>query len=416
MNFLKTSILSGFKTLSSILSGLIVNKLIAITIGSQGFAVIGQFRDILQIGQSIGQLGFQNGIVKNISQHKANQKKIASVLSTAIKSQLIATLGFALLLILFREQIVHYLIGHSKYAEVLILIAIGMIPNVIFNSIIATLNGLKDFKRLVSISILSNIVGVLINIYLIYTLHLKGALIGMALNLIVPFIVLLFFFNKSQIKFSWFKAHFDKKIFKQLSGFFIMFITSTLSMSLTLLAIRKHLIVELGLNYAGFWESLWRLSKIYVTFLASSFSLYILPTFSEISPKYLRKEVFKIWRITIPLTIVASTSIYLLKDFLITLVYSKDFLIIGSLMAFQLIGDAIKINSNVLGNILVAKAHVKSFVLVQIFWALTFYICMRIFTVKFGFEGVAIAYLISYLLHFVFMNLYFRKLLWTKLS
>jgi PST family polysaccharide transporter len=106
--------------------------------------------------------------------------------------------------------------------------------------------------------------------------------------------------------------------------------------------------------------------------------------------------------------------VILFRDFFITLVYTEEFLVISSLLFFQILGDIIKINSWVLGNLILAKVHVKTFIGVQIGWSLTFFILSISLIPKLGFVGIAVAYLISYILHFLFMNLYFRKLLWKR--
>ena len=62
MNFFRTSILSGIQTVISMGLGLLTNKFIAIFIGTEGFAVIGQLKDFLKITLSLGQLGFDKGI------------------------------------------------------------------------------------------------------------------------------------------------------------------------------------------------------------------------------------------------------------------------------------------------------------------------------------------------------------------
>ena len=193
-----------------------------------------------------------------------------------------------------------------------------------------------------------------------------------------------------------------------------MMIVGTITLSVTLIAIRKYINSQLGIDYTGYWESLWRLSGIFVTVLTSAFGFYLLPTFSKLYTKHLRKEIFNIWKITIPISITAGAIVILFRDFFITLVYTEEFLVISSLLFFQILGDIIKINSWVLGNLILAKVHVKTFIGVQIGWSLTFFILSISLIPKLGFVGIAVAYLISYILHFLFMNLYFRKLLWKR--
>ena len=105
-------------------------------------------------------------------------------------------------------------------------------------------------------------------------------------------------------------------------------------------------------------------------------------------------------------------AVYFLKDFIITILLSKDFILINSIIFFHLIGDIIKINCWVLGNILISKAKTKVFILFQIEWSFIFVI-LSIFLINYyGFVGVSIAYFITYIIHFILLNLYFKNLIW----
>ena len=155
--------------------------------------------------------------------------------------------------------------------------------------------------------------------------------------------------------------------------------------------VRYYLSTEFDKNHAGSWEGMWRISAIYLLFLTTTFKFYLLPTFSTLSGRKLKKEVFRIWLYIFPIIIIISVTVYLLKDFAITFLFSKEFFLINSLLLFHLLGDIIKINCWVLGNILISKAQTKIFVLFQIEWALVFIIFTFIFVRMYGFVGVSAA-------------------------
>jgi len=414
MNFLKTSILSGINTLITLILGLITNKFIANFIGSEGFAVIGQIKDFMKITLSLGQLGFDKGIVKYISTHKNSSKKLSKYISTIFISQLVISIIIALITILFSKQLYYYLTGISHLSKYFILIGVSILPMVFYTSAMSILNGLHEIKKYTFISIAANIVTSGIALILIYNYKLKGVLINLALIQFINFFVLLLFVIKKPFQVSWFKQKFQKNEFKQLSKFSLMSICGTLVLSTTLIAIRKYLNSYLGIEYTGYWEALWRLSAIFITVLTSAFGFYLLPTFSKLYVKHLRKEIFNIWKITLPISIIAGILFIFLRDFVINLVYSEEFLVISSLLIFQILGDIIKVNSWILGNLLLAKVHVKTFIAVQIGWSALFFLLSVILIQEIGFIGIGVAYLISYIIHFVFMNIYFRKLLWRK--
>ncbi|TQD38817.1 O-antigen translocase [Haloflavibacter putidus] len=414
MNFFKTSILSSINTVVNMVLRLATNKLIAVYIGSEGFALIGQFKDFLKLGLSIGQLGLDKGIIKYVAENQEKPEQLRRVLSTAFIAQLVMSVVLALLVFFFRNQILMLLLGSSTYSEIFMLVSFSIIPMVLFTSLLGILNGLHEVTRYVLISIIANICGSLLTIAFIYFFGITGVLYSLGINQFINFSVALFFLRKSSFQIDWIKQKFEKSEFRKLLKFSAMFISGTVSLSITLIAVRKYLTVHFGLDYAGYWEAMWRISAIYLTFLTSAFGLYLLPTFSKLNVKYLRKEIFKIWKITIPLSIIAALGLYFLRDFVIQLIYSEKFLIISGLFLFQLMGDFLKINGWILGNLLIAKAHAKAFIFFQVGWALLFYASINFWVARSGFTGVAIAYFTTYFIHFVMMNIYFRKLLWRK--
>ena len=149
-------------------------------------------------------------------------------------------------------------------------------------------------------------------------------------------------------------------------------------------------------------------------FMITTFKFYLIPTFSKLNESDLKKEVFKIWKVVIPIIIIITAGVYLTKDIIINVLLTKEFVLINSIIFFHLIGDIIKINCWVLGNILIAKAETKSFIFFQVEWSVIFVILTYVFIGQYGFVGVSIAYFLTYIIHFSLLNIYFRKLLWLK--
>ena len=54
MNFIKTSFLSGISTAISLLARLISTKIVAVYLGTNGMFLMGQLKDFLRLGNTIG--------------------------------------------------------------------------------------------------------------------------------------------------------------------------------------------------------------------------------------------------------------------------------------------------------------------------------------------------------------------------
>ncbi|WP_323789472.1 O-antigen translocase [Psychroserpens sp.] len=415
MSLLKTTFFSGISTGVSLICRLITNKIIAVYLGTSGMFLLGQLKDFINIGKIAGSLGTSNGIIKYVATYKDDKTKMTSFLATGLKIHLYFSLLVCLLTFIFKDQLSHYLFHDLKFSNAIALLAFSFISVSIHGFFMAVFNGLKQIKTYITINIISTIIASALVVILVLKFEIVGAFYALALSQILGFLISILFIKKlklittKDISFKINRTH-----FKNLTKFSYMAIAAPVCMIGATLFIRFFLNDQLGSEFAGSWEGMWRVSAIYIMFLTTTFKFYLLPTFSEISGDTLKKEVFKVWTLSIPTILIITLSVYFLKDFIIPLLFSKEFILINTILLFHLLGDAIKINSWVLGNILIAKANTKVFIIFQIAWAIIFCTLAIILIKTYGFVGVSIAYFLTYVLHFIAMNVYFRKLLWLK--
>ncbi|WP_299224834.1 O-antigen translocase [uncultured Psychroserpens sp.] len=415
MGLLKTTIYSGISTTVSLICRLITNKIVAVYLGTNGMFLLGQLKDFINLGKIGSNFGSNNGIVKYVASYKDDKTKLTSFLTTGLKLHVYFSVLLGLLTYFFKDQLSDYLFNDLKFSSVVALLSFSFIALSLHSFFMAIFNGLKHIKIYVTINIIASIISALIMVFLVLKFNTIGAFYALVINQILGFTISIFFIRKiGYLSLKNFSFKIDVSHFKNLTKFSYMAIVAPLCMVGATLFIRFFLNNELGSEYAGSWEGMWRISGIYIMFLTTTFQFYLLPTFSEISGKSLKKEVFKVWTLSFPTIIVITLMVYLLKDFFIPLLFSEEFILINTIILFHLLGDAVKINSWVLGNILIAKANTKVFIIFQIGWTFIFCTLAVVFTRLYGFIGVSIAYFSTYVLHFAAMNIYFRKLLWVN--
>jgi len=172
-------------------------------------------------------------------------------------------------------------------------------------------NGYFEWKKEVGVYVIANISGSLINLFLTgllsYNFGLYGALISFTIN---PAVAI---FSTATIvaKRDWFKIKFlwgpvNRPALLELSGFGLMAITSAMVMPLTYMLIREHLVTQLGLISAGYWQASWKISEIYLMLVTTPLSVYYLPRIAEIrSPIELKLEIIKVYRFVLPVVFLA---------------------------------------------------------------------------------------------------------------
>ncbi len=413
MNFIKTSFLSGLSTAISLLARLISTKIVAVYLGTNGMFLMGQLKDFLRLGNTIGSFGIENGIVKYVSEYDNDKSKLSNIIGTSFKINFTSALIFSGLIIIFKNQIADFLqINFSENFYFLILI-FSIISASIHTCFLSIYNGLNKIKLYVLVNIFSNIISAIILVILVLEMEIIGAFYALAINQIFSLLInVLFFFIYKPFEIGWVFKKFVYDNLKKLSSFSIMAVVGPTCLIISTFIVRDFIFAEFGSDYAGSWEAMWRISAIYLLFLITTFKFYLIPTFSKLDDNELKKEVFKIWKVVIPIIIIITAGVYITKDLIINILLSEEFMLINTIIFFHLLGDIIKINCWVLGNIMISKADTKSFIFFQIEWSVIFVALTYLFIGKYGFVGVSISYFITYIIHFSLLNLYFRKLLW----
>ena len=416
MNFIKTSIYSAASTTISLLVKLITNKVIAVYLGTNGMFLIGQLKDFLKIGNTLGTMGIETGTVKYTSELNKNNTNFKELLSTSFKIHFYSSLIVVLLILIFYNYVTTgfsdemSLIKNNNYKYIL---SISIISFSIQTFIMSVLNGLKKIKIFVLINIVATLISAILLIYLVVNYSIIGAFYALILSPILTLITALSIcLILKPFKLNFFNYLFKVEYLKNLSNFSLMAIAAPICLISATFIVRYYIYDEFDSNHAGSWEAMWRISAIYLLFLTTTFKFYLVPTFSNLNNDQLKKEVFKIWKTILPVIFLITIVVYLSKDLIINILFTNEFNLINSLILFHLLGDIIKINCWVLGNILVAKAKTNQFILFQLEWCILFVILSIILANTYGFIGLSIAYFVTYLIHFLLLNIYFRKLLW----
>ena len=416
MNFIKTSIYSAASTTISLLVKLITNKVIAVYLGTNGMFLIGQLKDFLKIGNTLGTMGIETGTVKYTSELNKNNTNFKELLSTSFKIHFYSSLIVVLLILIFYNYVTTgfsdemSLIKNNNYKYIL---SISIISFSIQTFIMSVLNGLKKIKIFVLINIVATLISAILLIYLVVNYSIIGAFYALILSPILTLITALSIcLILKPFKLNFFNYLFKVEYLKNLSNFSLMAIAAPICLISATFIVRYYIYDEFDSNHAGSWEAMWRISAIYLLFLTTTFKFYLVPTFSNLNNDQLKKEVFKIWKTILPVIFLITILVYLSKDMIINILFTNEFNLINSLILFHLLGDIIKINCWVLGNILVAKAKTNQFILFQVEWCILFVILSIILANTYGFIGLSIAYFVTYLIHFLLLNIYFRKLLW----
>jgi PST family polysaccharide transporter len=410
MNLLKTSILSGIATIVRIISGLIITKVVAIFAGPSGLAVIGQLQNIVNIIMLIAGDFLKTATTKYTAEYLDEPIEKYKIWSSALNVILCLNIIVFFLFYLFSNEIAEYFLSSTDYAYVFRVLSISL-PFFVLNAfLLAILNGQKEMKCYISLNITLSLVSLILVCFLSYSYGLPGALVAYVTNQSIVFIITVTVVknrNWFHLKYLFYKTEFVQ--YKKLLGFALITFTAIMASNGSIIYIRTLLIENLSATLAGNWQAMWALSQISLSIITMSLATYLLPTLSQLkNKKLINKELKAAFKIMIPVTLVISCVMYLLRDLIIMILYTTEFTAMRDLFFWQLMGNSIKVCGWLFGYVLVAKGLVKYTVSTEIIFALTWCTLTSILVNHFGLIGATYAFAINALLHSISMFLLYK--------
>jgi len=139
-------------------------------------------------------------------------------------------------------------------------------------------------------------------------------------------------------------------------------------------------------------------------------SVYYLPRLSEIkSNAEIRAEIWKMYKIILPIVAGLSILIWLFRFVIIRLILTKEFLPSAPLFSYQFIGDFFKIASWLLGYVMLAKAMKYKFIVTEIFFSVSYVLLCYFFIDRYGLIGSTYGFLLNNILLWLAMLLFIKR-------
>ena len=411
MNLIKTSFLSLIASIFKISYGLILNKLMAVYVGPSGVALVGQFQSVQAGLMGIATAGIGQGVTKYISEFKGRLEESIGIFATAVKLVVTLLLLLMLIMTLFSGKISALIFGSVDYSHWVVWLSIAMVPASIGTLCMATLNGLHEIRRLTVVGVLSSVSGIILGLLLVPLWGISGAIVALLLVPVVTFIISAYgLINSHGFATKWFHGRANMASAKKLGKFTIMSVASAVSIPVSHILIRNYLSDSVSLDAAGLWTGAWRVSEAYLMVITMTLSVYYLPRLSSLNGQIaIRKEIRHGQLYILPFVVVSAFLIYLMKDWVILLLFDERFAGMGELFAFQLIGDVIKIAAWLYGYVYLAKAQVGVFIFVEIFFSALFVILVVLLVNKYGLVGVTYAFALNYTVCYAFQYGWFKR-------
>jgi PST family polysaccharide transporter len=410
VNLIKTSFYTSISTAITFISGFIVVKVVAVQIGPKGIAFVGQFQNTTAILTMLATAAITTGVVKYLAEHKEDPVKREEIINTAFLIVFFSSLIISLFVMstsgflseaAFKTKnfwIVYFLFG---------LFTMAISFNALFSAI---LNGLKEIKKFTIVNICSSLIGVVITVFSALFFGLIGVLIAGTATAIIIFVINIYIFNRLGIKWKPNFKVWDKPVVKMLSAFSLMAVVTGFVAPAMQILVRDRIILQFSVADAGYWQAVTKISDYYLSFITSVLGVYYMPRLSEIQSKAeLKNEIFKGYKIILPVVGIIAFLIWVLKGFIIQVLFTPEFSPMKPLFTYQLLGDFFKIGSWLLAYLMIAKAMTKTYIATEIIFAASYVVLSYYFMNHYGIIGATYSFCINYALYWLSMWALMRK-------
>lgn len=403
LNFAKVTILSGILTCFRLICGLLISKVVAIYTGPAGIANLGQLQNFVTFINGFISSQVSQGVTRYSSEHKGDYNDAKWYWRAAVKLSFIACCFIIILGLLFSHKLADYLFHQRDYYW-LIIVALSVLPLNIVNSIfLGVLNGLGEYNKFFIANILAIASSVISMTGLVYFFGLKGALVSAALNNAIAGIWLIaIILKRPWFKWRYWVGHAPKHHLKEMRNYFYMGIIGALTGPISLIVVRSILTKDFSINDAGYWQAVSKISEAYLAILTTALTVYYFPKTAAAKTVDEHLSILKTGSIVVvPLALMMAMAIFILKDFIINILFTKDFHEARNLFFYQNMGDFVRICSWLFATILLAKGYFKLNAILEISFSITYPLLVKLLTTYFGLVGVSLAYFITYSFYLV---------------
>jgi len=405
--------LTGLLTLSKMASGFIIGKFVAVYIGPSGIAMMGQLQNLIGILNGLVNSPAGSGVVKFTAQNINEGVEISSKWWRAsFRWIIIMTAIIISATIFFSAELSHWMFDTEKFKNIIIFAALLMPFTAIGTLLTSILNGHQQYKKYVSIGMLSVMISTLIMIALVLSFSITGGLIALSLQYALLGILTMFFCRKEKwFTIESFIGNFDKKHSQDILKYIIMAISGAVFFPLSLFTVRKIIIVTLGWDAAGQWQAVWKISETYLAVITLSLTTYFLPRLSVLKVRSkITKEIFDTLKVVLPITLVLSCVIFVMRDFIVSVLFTNKFELASQLIPMQLIGDSIKIIGWVCAFPMLSLGKMKWYVACEVLASISFTLLSYYLISVNGINGVVQAYIGTYFIYLSFILINYKRI------
>ena len=415
LKFAKLFAGSSAVTLFNALRAFAINKLLAIFLPPAAFACVGQFLNLMTIGQATSSLALQNGWTALTAQNKNSKEKLLGIWRGGLRLTTFASLFtfVAALLFCFMAPLDTLLPGiPTRLAQAAILFALpGIFATNIITITAAVMNGLDENRKWATINIASSIWQVLWVAFFLFTGRLSVLSIIATQSIVAAFLAIRIASQAGfSVKYIW-KTALDTR--RPWLSYALMGLVPMALTPVVLTVMRLTVASNFGNDAAGIWQSVWKVSDFLFMAMSAILTVIILP---KVSPKMSRTDFFGMFHPILlrvmGISLVMIASLYFGRSLLVQVLFSSAYMGAVDYLPLQLVGDFFRAGGYALALVLIARAETVKFITVEICSEIFLSVGTLVGVKLVDFNGPMLAYAAENFLYLVTLYILVRRLKW----
>jgi O-antigen/teichoic acid export membrane protein len=411
---MKATSLFGGVQVFNILISVVRSKVIAVLIGPTGMGIATLLSSTMGLVNGLTNFGLDRSAVKDISlaKNKKDEILVFRIISILNRLVLITASFGALLMIVSSPWLSEFAFGSRDYTLSFIWISVALIFKQLTNSKLAILQGLRKLKSLAKANLVANFIGLIVTLPLYYFFKIDAIVPAIIIATLISFFITIYYSGKIEIDKSVIST---KEAFIEGKGMIQLGVMLSLSSIIALVVayvLQIYISEKGGVDEVGLYNAGFVVLNSYVGIIFGAMAKDYFPRLSAISDQIsqIRKTVLEQALIAILLLLPIIVIFITFAPFIVTILYSEEFIPIIGLISWGILGMAFKAVSWSMGYIIIAKGDSNVFIKTAIgFNAIS--LTMNIIGYQMaGLEGLGISFFVYYIFHFLMIKLitYYR--------
>lgn len=394
--------------------GIVRNKVFALTIGVSGLGIIGQLVNLNNFVIAFISLGIPLGITKFVSELSSqnNNDNILFLLKRTLLLLLAFSMILAIILIIFSESISFFIWNDIQYDNLIIFLSLSFPISIITIVFDAYIRGMKRFNLFTINAIGTGVIGTIVFVASAIIFFVDGIGFAYLLSAVICLLYSYYLLKRNNL--------FSIKKILGARGKSDVFIRNIIKLGiasvivgamnqLSFLFIRSRMISEFGLVVNGYYQTIIGMSSNYFLLFSMILGVYSLPALSSIANNdEFNQEINNTLKISTFLIVPVVTLMFVFREQIVVLLFSKDFNEATHLFYYYLFGDFFRILGLSSCLWLIPRMKIKSWLFIEMILNISLILWYLVLTNLLGVksESFSVSYFISYCLYFIISFLY----------